>query len=101
MDISTNANIPESIVSQINVLAVAVPGEQMQNEGMGSHFRGEKERKTSEELHIAWTTLLTILVIMLGLRNFKLEMYFTLALLGTMNLVRIVKRGCFWLDIVP
>lgn len=101
MDISRNANIPKSTVSQINILAVAVPGKLMQNEGIGSHFKGEKERKTSEESDIAWIILLTILVITLGLRNFKLEIYLAFALIGPMSLVRIIKRASLWLDMVP
>lgn len=52
------------MVSQINVSAVAVPGKQGQSDGLGNHVKGEKERKTPEELDVAWTTLLTILDIM-------------------------------------
>lgn len=54
------------IVSRMNVPAIAVSGKQGQNEGMGSHFKGEKEGKIPEELDVAWTTLLTILGIMVG-----------------------------------
>lgn len=53
--------------------------------GRAGHFKGEKERKTSEKLDAPWTTLLgPILGIMVCLWNLKLESCLALALPGTM-----------------